>query len=153
MSAMRGQMVEAVFTPRNRSELQGDGTSTGGGLFQCIGQCGESLNLAGTEYSYCTSGSWTSGSGTCTTYADMDVPPGQGDGTHGAIGSWDVSNVKSMNRSECRTTTDIPVFVISSLILTYCIFPSLSHILILHHQSFIMRTSSNNRSQGCVHTR
>jgi hypothetical protein len=121
MTAMRGQMVEAVFTPRNRAELQGDGTNNGGGLFQCIGQCEQSLINAGGEDSYCYSladGPWESGSGTCTTYADMDVPPGQGDGTHGPITSWNTEKVTNMANSEC-TTTDIPVFVdLSSLSLS-----------------------------------
>ena len=127
MSAMRGQMVEAVFTPSNRAELQGDGTNNGGGVFQCIGQCGGSLTNAGKENSYCFSsgGSWRTGSGTCTTYADMDVPPGQGDGTHGPIASWNTEKVTDMNRSEC--TTDIPVFVdLSSLSLS--LSPSLPSI-------------------------
>ena len=55
---------------------------------------------AGTGNSYCYNpGSpWHTGNGTCTTYAAMSVPSGQGDGTHGAIGSWDVSNVKSMRK-------------------------------------------------------
>ena len=106
MTAMRGQMVEAVFTPRNRAELQGDGTNNGGGLFQCIGECGHSLNNAGTENSWCYSpGPWKTGSGTCTTYADMDVPPGQGDGTHGPIASWNTEKVTSMAMSECSRLT------------------------------------------------
>jgi len=120
---MGGKMVEAVFVPRNRADLQGTGTSDGGGVFQCVGACGQGLLSAGTGYSFCSSsanGPWESGSGACTTYAAMSVPSGQGDGTHGAIGSWDVSNVQSMKYRECRTTTtDIPVFVDSSLILTY----------------------------------
>ena len=127
LSAMWGQMVEAVFTPRNRAELQGDGTNNGGGVFQCIGECGGSLVSAGTEHSYCDSsgGSWRTGNGTCTTYADMDVPPGQGDGTHGPIASWNTEKVTSMKRSEC--TTDIPVFVdLSSLSLS--LSPSLPSI-------------------------
>ena len=100
--------------------LPGTGTSDGGGVFQCVGACGQGLTNAGTGDSLCYSGSWTTGNGHCTTYAAMSVPSGQGDGTHGAIGSWDVSNVQSMRRRECRTTTtDIPVFVDSSPILTY----------------------------------
>jgi hypothetical protein len=101
---MGGEMAEAVFVPRNRTELQGTGISDGGGVFQCVGECGQSLIDVGTGDSFCFSfanGPWESGSGACTTYAAMSVPSGQGDGTHGAIGSWDVSNVKSMRWREC----------------------------------------------------
>jgi hypothetical protein len=103
LAALLWQMlaVEAVFTPRTRAELQGDGGAEKG-VFGCVGKCGASLQSAGTGSSYCTSGSgsWRTGTGICAN-ANSGVPSDQGTGTYGVIGSWDVSGVRSMARSEC----------------------------------------------------
>mgnify|MGYP004183832589 CR=1 FL=1 len=105
--------MEAVFAPRNRAELQGDGGAELG-VFGCVGECGRSLLNAGTSNSFCSSsanGPWESGNGTCVN-ADKDVPSGQGTGKYGAIGTWDVSEVESMYRSEPPH--------LSSLSLSFC---------------------------------
>jgi hypothetical protein len=104
LAALLWQMlaVEAVFTPRTRAELQGDGGAENG-VFGCVGECGVSLVGAGTAISYCVSsanGPWESGDGICAN-ANSSVPDDQGTGTYGVIGSWDVSGVRSMARSEC----------------------------------------------------
>ena len=93
--------VKAVFTPRTRAELQGDGGAEKG-VFGCVGKCWRSLGEAGTASSYCyiNIGFWTSGTGICAN-ANSGVPSDQGTGTYGVIGSWDVSGVRSMARSEC----------------------------------------------------
>ncbi len=77
--------MEAAFTPRTRAELQGDGTAGGGGVFGCVGECGQSL-LTRSGYTYChwdANGPWESGDGTTCANADSDVPSGQGDGKYG----------------------------------------------------------------------
>jgi hypothetical protein len=92
--------MEAAFTPRTRAELQGDGTAGGGGVFGCVGACGEGL----TAGIYChadANGLWESGDGNTCANADSDVPSGQGDGKSGAIGSWNVGKVTDMTYSEC----------------------------------------------------
>jgi hypothetical protein len=94
--------VEAEFAPRNREELQGDGGAEKG-VFGCVGECGQSLTGYGQGNTYCylwANGPWESGNGVCAN-ADSNVPSGQGTGKYGAIESWDVSRVQSMNRSEC----------------------------------------------------
>ena len=110
--------MEAAFTPGTRAELQGTGTAGGGGVFGCVGECGQSLsdNLG---YKYChpfANGPWESGDGTTCANADSDVPSGQGDGKYGAIGSWNVGKVTDMYRSEC--TTVHPRVVSSSCLLS-----------------------------------
>ena len=92
--------VEAEFAPRSRGELQGDGGAEKG-VFGCVGACGEGLSGSGGD-TYCSTAAyaWGSGDGVCAN-ADRDVPSGQGTGKYGAIESWDVSRVQSMNRSEC----------------------------------------------------
>ena len=93
--------VEAAFTPRTRAELQGDGTTGGGGVFGCVGACGQSLSgSSGNTYCYHSGGAWHSGNGVCAN-ANSDVPSDQGTGKYGAIESWDVSRVQSMVNSEC----------------------------------------------------
>ena len=64
-------------------------------LFGCVGAC-NSVHNAGTDNSYCYSGSapWTSGTG-----ADCDAGS-----THGAIDAWDVSRVTTMMFSECSSS-------------------------------------------------
>eukprot|EP00946_MAST-07B_sp_MAST-7B-sp1_P002232 g2232.t1 len=100
--------VEAVFTPRTRAELQGDGGAEKG-VFGCVGECGVSpLENAGTASSYCSQGAWNSGTGICAN-ANSGVPNGQGTGTYGVIGSWDVSGVHSMAK------TNLPILVLFSL--------------------------------------
>ena len=90
--------VEAEFAPRSRGELQGDGGAEKG-VFGCVGKCGEGLSVSGGS-TYCGNGAWTSGNGVCAN-ADSDVPSDQGTGKYGAIESWDVSRVQSMQLSEC----------------------------------------------------
>ena len=107
--------VEAAFTPRTRAELQGDGTAGGGGVFGCVGKCGQSLS-GSSGNTYCSSnanGPWESGDGTTCANADSDVPSGQGDGKYGAIGSWNVGKVTNMQYSECTTVHPCVVFLMS----------------------------------------
>ena len=54
LAALLWQMlaVEAVFTPRTRAELQGDGGAEKG-VFGCVGKCGASLAGAGTAVASC----------------------------------------------------------------------------------------------------
>ena len=148
--------VEAVFAPGNRAELQGDGGAELG-VFGCVGECGEGLKHAGEAYSYCSSdanGPWESGDGACVN-ADKDVPSGQGTGKYGAIGTWDVSEVESMNRSESP-----PHLSSLSLSLSFCCvcvsapraplplsFCLLSHLSSLHPQCFILRLNSTETSR------
>ena len=109
--------VGAEFAPRNRAELQGDGTAGGGGVFGCVGACGQSLSVY-QGYTYChysANGPWESGDGTTCANADSDVPSGQGDGKYGAIGSWNVGKVNDMRRSECSTVHPCVVFLMLSL--------------------------------------
>ena len=93
-------VVQAVFVPRNRLELQGDRTAEGGGVFACVGACGAALGSdddGGDPYCKIREfGVWTTGDGVCVN-ADSTVPHGQGDGTYGNIGSFDVSKVTSMD--------------------------------------------------------
>ena len=89
--------TEAVFTPRTRAELQGDGTAGGGGVFGCVGACGRSLTVDGAGSTYCSNGAWFSGNGVCAN-ADTNVPSDQGTGKYGAIGSWDISVITSLER-------------------------------------------------------
>ena len=99
--------VEAVFTPRNRAELQGDGTAGGGGVFGCVGACGQSLLVSSLGYTYChysANGPWESGDGSVCANANSDVPIGQDNGKYGAIESWNVTKVTNMAWSECSTT-------------------------------------------------
>jgi hypothetical protein len=114
LSASRGLLVatalmmrlchmDAAFTPRNRAELQGDGQSTAG-VFGCVGSCGQSFLSGSGEYTHCSSsanGPWESGSGSPCNNADVLVPVGQGSGTYGALGDWDVSSVQDMSGSKC----------------------------------------------------
>ena len=56
--------VEAVFTPRTRAELQGNGAAGGGGVFGCVGACGQGLLTGSSGYTYChwdANGPWESG--------------------------------------------------------------------------------------------
>eukprot|EP00946_MAST-07B_sp_MAST-7B-sp1_P002443 g2443.t1 len=90
-----GRVAEAAFAPRSRAELMP--SSGTGGVFGCVGACGQSLSVWGS-YTYCSpyaNGPWESGNGVCAN-ADSDVPSGQGTGKYGAIGSWDVSAVGSL---------------------------------------------------------
>ena len=116
--------VGAEFAPGNRGELQGDGTAGGGGVFGCVGACGESLStLSGYTYcSYTGDGPWESGDGTTCLNADSDVPSGQGDGKYGAIGSWNVGKVTDMAYSECTTVHPCAVFLMSPPSLSLSLF-------------------------------
>eukprot|EP00946_MAST-07B_sp_MAST-7B-sp1_P000859 g859.t1 len=109
LSASRGLLVamallarlchmEAAFTPSTRAVLQGDGTAGGGGVFGCVGECGQSLSgISGSTYcDVRANGTWKSGDGTTCANADSDVPSGQGDGKYGAIGTWNVGKVTNM---------------------------------------------------------
>ena len=90
-----GQVAEAAFAPRSRAELMP--SSGTGGVFGCVGACGQNLYSV-MSYTLCHSdanGPWESGNGVCAN-ADSDVPSGQGTGKYGAIGSWDVSAVGSL---------------------------------------------------------
>ena len=90
--------VEAEFAPRSRGELQGDG-GVEKRVFGCVGACGQ--GLSGDAYCHSSAnGPWESGDGVCAN-ADSDVPSDQGTGKYGAIESWDVSRVQSMQHSEC----------------------------------------------------
>ena len=118
--------IEAAFTPTTRAKLQGDGTLGGGGVFGCVGECGESLEGSG-DATYCPAiadGPWESGDGTTCANADSDVPSGQGDGKYGAIGSWNVGNVTNMRYSECTARTGHPcvVFLMCPLSLSLSLF-------------------------------
>ena len=146
--------VEAVFAPRNRAELQGDGGAELG-VFGCVGACGEGLKDAGISYWYCSSsanGPWESGNGTCVN-ADENVPDGQGTGKYGAIGTWDVSKVTDMSYSEPpHLSSPLPPSLSAvcvcapraPLSLSFCL---LSHLSSLHPQCFIMRISSAETSR------
>jgi hypothetical protein len=129
--------VEAAFTPRTRAELQGDGTAGGGGVFGCVGECGQSLKESSC-YAYCNwdaDGPWESGDGTPCVNADSDVPSGQGDGKYGAIGSWIVSKITNMYRSECTTVHPCVVFLMSP--------PSLSFPFLIPHTRLSSSSSSS----------
>ena len=91
--------ADAVFAPRTRTELQGDGGSALG-VFGCVGSCMGSLSTV-NGFTYCgDGGSWRSGSGNPCNNANSGVPSGQGTGTYGSMGSWDVSRVDSMGMSK-----------------------------------------------------
>ena len=94
--------ADAAFAPRNRNELQGDG---GGslGVFGCVGSCGSSPLPTSSGYTYCNNGAWTSGTGNSCNNAATGVPNGQGTGTYGTMGSWDVSKVDNMGWSKFIT--------------------------------------------------
>ena len=148
--------VEAVFAPRNRAELQGDGGAELG-VFGCVGACGRGLENAGKSTSFCSpsaNGPWESGDGACVN-ADKDVPDGQGTGKYGAIGTWDVSEVESMYRSESPPISPLPPSL-SLFLLCVCVCPRaplslsfclLSHLSSLHPQCFGMRISSTETSR------
>ena len=100
--------ADAAFAPTSRTELQGNGGSILG-VFGCIGSCGQSpLPTLSTsdDYTFCDDGGWTSddgddggwtsGTGNPCNNADTGVPNGQGTGTYGTMGSWDVSKVDNM---------------------------------------------------------
>ena len=83
-------VVEAAFTPRNRTELQT-------AMFGCVGACGQALSVS-YGVTVCPSnanGPWGQGNGTCNN-AKNNVPTGQGSGPYGVIGAWDVSKVTIM---------------------------------------------------------
>ena len=85
-------VVEAAFTPRNRTELQ---TAT----FGCVGACGQALALNPANMTYCDPSAndpWEEGNGICNN-SNTNVPTGQGNGLYGVIGAWNVSNVTSMH--------------------------------------------------------
>ena len=97
-----GRMImfaDAAFAPRSRTELQGDGGGTLG-VFGCVGSCGSSPLPTSSGYTYCNNGAWTSGTGNSCNNAATDVPNGQGTGTYGTMGSWDVSKVDNMGWSK-----------------------------------------------------
>ena len=90
-----GRVAEAAFAPGSRAELVP--SSGEGGVFGCVGACGASLaTVEGMTYCGSSAGSWRTGTGVCVN-ADTDVPSGQGTGKYGAIGSWDVSAVESLD--------------------------------------------------------
>ena len=90
-----GRVAEAAFAPGSRAELGGP-SSGEGGVYGCVGACGRSLSTdEGVTYCYNPGSAWHSGTGVCVN-ANTDVPSGQGTGKYGAIGSWDVSAVKSL---------------------------------------------------------
>ena len=91
--------ADAAFAPRSRTELQGNGGSTLG-VFGCIGSCGQSPLPTSGDYTYCFGGAWISGTGNPCNNADTGVPNGQGTGTYGTMGSWDVSKVDNMGWSK-----------------------------------------------------
>ena len=110
--------ADAAFAPRSRTELQGDGGGTLG-VFGCVGSCGSSpLPTTSSGYTYCYNGAWTSGTGNSCNNAATDVPNGQGTGTYGTMGSWDVSKVDNMGWSKCSLLD----FIIASPV--YCYIPS-----------------------------
>ena len=96
--------ADAVFAPKSRTQLQGDGqTGSTAGVFGCIGLCGRSLSSTSEGYTYCpysADGPWESGTGDPCNNADSEVPAGQGSGTYSTIGSWDVSRVDNMRYSK-----------------------------------------------------
>jgi hypothetical protein len=93
--------ADAAFAPRSRTELQGDGGSNLG-VFGCVGSCGQSPLRESSGYNYCSTGDWRySGTGNPCNNANTDVPNGQGTGTYGTMGSWDVSKVDNMRWSKC----------------------------------------------------
>ena len=93
--------ADAAFAPTSRTELQGDGGNTLG-VFGCVGSCGTSpLPIAHGVYTYCRDGGWSSGTGNPCNNANTGVPNGQGTGTYGTMGSWDVSKVDNMRWSKC----------------------------------------------------
>ena len=154
--------VEAVFAPRNRTELQGDGGAELG-VFGCVGMCGGDpekagvLEKAGTSESHCTwrRSLWESGDGTCVN-ADENVPDGQGTGKYGAIGTWDVSKW-SLCDTVSPPISPLPLSVSAvcvcvcpraPLSLSFCL---LSHLSSLHPQCFIMRTVQQRPlGMGCL---
>ena len=81
--------AEAVFTPADRSALQT-------ALFGCVGACNDVRGYGDETYcyyrlTYNDDGPWKSGTG-----AGCDAGS-----THGAIDTWDVSRVTTMEYSEC----------------------------------------------------
>lgn len=93
--------ADAAFTPNNRSELQGDGKSTLG-VFGCVGSCAADIHMHTSGSTYCfPHGPWSEGSGNPCTNANTNVPSGQGTGTYGKIGSWNVSKTNDMEYSKC----------------------------------------------------
>jgi len=91
-----GRVAEAAFAPGSRAELVP--SSGEGGVFGCVGACGSASLSTSLGVTYChgsNDGPWESGTGVCMN-ADTDVPSGQGTGKYGAIGSWDVSAVESL---------------------------------------------------------
>ena len=86
----------AAFAPNSRAELQA-------ATFGCVGACGRALAGSG-DGTYCSwdaNGPWESGTGSPCGNRDSIVPSGQGSGTYGVIGDWDVAKVTSMSYSEC----------------------------------------------------
>ena len=66
-------------------------------MFGCVGSCWTSqLRTSISGYTFCTGGAWISGTGNPCNNADTGVPNGQGTGTYGTMGSWDVSKVDNM---------------------------------------------------------
>ena len=91
--------ADAVFAPRTRTELQGDGGSTLG-VFGCVGSCGGGLK-EDEIYKYCYDpGDWHTGTGNPCDNANTAVPSNQGTGTYNNIASWDVSRVANMRYSK-----------------------------------------------------
>ena len=87
----------AAFAPNSRAELQA-------ATFGCVGACGQVLAGGTGEWTFCSwgaNGPWESGTGSPCSNRDSIVPSGQGSGTYGVIGDWDVANVTSMSYSEC----------------------------------------------------
>ena len=88
--------AEAVFAPRTTAELKP--VSGTGGVFGCVGACGQALT--GAVHTKCpmdANGPWESGTGVVCVNANNDVPNGQGTGKYGEIGLWNVSSVESMS--------------------------------------------------------
>ena len=90
-SSSNNRMVlcaSAQFAPENRLDMMPNAT---GGVFACVGACGQSLSeYQGDTYCSSSSGDWASGDGSLC----------DNDGTHGAIGSWNVSRAQDMTYSE-----------------------------------------------------
>jgi hypothetical protein len=93
ISAAMVHETTAAFAPNSRSELQA-------ATIGCVGACGRALSGSG-DGTYCSSGSWISGTGNPCNNAGAGVPGGQGSGTYGVIGDWDVAKVTIMGPSEC----------------------------------------------------
>ena len=96
ISAAMLNETAAAFAPNSRAELQ---TAT----FGCVGACGRALSGSGDE-TYCiwyANGPWESGTGNPCNNADDSVPSGQGSGSYGVIGDWNVAKVTDMRFSEC----------------------------------------------------